>query len=184
VCVCVYIYMCVCVCVYLINRGLGLGRTEKKEKERARKEAQNRRVFFSRYSAVNNVFEDALQLLINRYGYIRFAQVPERISNTSFVVLITGNSKSNHVGAQGTLNPRHPMPKCKMNISRHPTLRVKPIKLLRTLLPATSLVVRPLVFEFLFSFAVLSCVFQALKVGVAGQPMLIDGELHQSVRAE
>ena len=44
----------------------------------------------------------ALQLLINRYGKIRFAQVPERVSTKSFVVLIIGNSKSFHLGAQGT----------------------------------------------------------------------------------
>jgi len=41
---------------------------------------------------------------MNRYGYIRFAQVPERVLSTSFVVLIIGNSRSNHLGAQGTLN--------------------------------------------------------------------------------
>ena len=46
----------------------------------------------------------ALQLLRNRYGSIRFAQVPERVSTKSFVVLIIGNSKSNHLGAQGTFN--------------------------------------------------------------------------------
>jgi len=45
----------------------------------------------------------ALQLLMNRYGSNRFAQVPERVSTKSFVVLIIGNSKSNHFGAQGTL---------------------------------------------------------------------------------
>jgi len=46
----------------------------------------------------------ALQLLMNRYGSIRFAQVPEQVSTTkSFVVLIIGNSKSNHFGAQGIL---------------------------------------------------------------------------------
>jgi len=50
----------------------------------------------------------ALQLRINRYESIRFAQVPERISTKSFVVLIIGNSKSNHVGAQGTFNPQSP----------------------------------------------------------------------------
>jgi len=33
---------------------------------------------------------------------MRFAQVPERVSTTSFVVLIIGNSKSNDLGAQGT----------------------------------------------------------------------------------
>jgi len=32
--------------------------------------------------------KDALQLLINRYGYICFAQVPERVSTKSFVVLV------------------------------------------------------------------------------------------------
>ena len=47
----------------------------------------------------------ALQLLINRYGYIPFAHVPERVSTKSFVVLIIGNSKSFHLGAQGTFNP-------------------------------------------------------------------------------
>ena len=40
----------------------------------------------------------ALQLLMNRYGQIRFAQVPKRVSTKSFVVLIIGNSKSNHLG--------------------------------------------------------------------------------------
>jgi len=44
----------------------------------------------------------ALQLLINRYGYIRVAQIPERGSTQSFVVLIRGDSKSNHLGVQGT----------------------------------------------------------------------------------
>ena len=44
----------------------------------------------------------ALQLLIYRYGQNRFAQVPERVSTESFVVLIIGNSKSFHLGAQGT----------------------------------------------------------------------------------
>jgi len=47
----------------------------------------------------------ALQLLINRYGSIRLAQVPERVLTKSFVVLIIGNSKSFHLGAQGTFNP-------------------------------------------------------------------------------
>ena len=47
----------------------------------------------------------ALQLLINRYGSIRFAHVHERVSTKSFVVLIIGNPKSFHLGAQGTFNP-------------------------------------------------------------------------------
>ena len=47
----------------------------------------------------------ALQLLINRYGSIRVAHVHKRVSTTSFVVLILGNSESNHFGAQGTFNP-------------------------------------------------------------------------------
>ena len=38
----------------------------------------------------------ALQLLINRYGCIRFAEVPERVSTKSVIVLIIENSKSNH----------------------------------------------------------------------------------------
>jgi len=42
------------------------------------------------------------QLLINRYGLVRFAQVPERVGSVSFVVLIIRNSKLNHSGAQGT----------------------------------------------------------------------------------
>jgi len=33
---------------------------------------------------------------------IRFAQVPERTSTKSFVILSIGNSKSNHLGAQCT----------------------------------------------------------------------------------
>ena len=49
------------------------------------------------------LLKGALQLLINRYGSIRFAQIPERVSTTSFVVLTIGNSRSNHFGAQGTL---------------------------------------------------------------------------------
>jgi len=48
------------------------------------------------------VFKGALQLRGERYRQIRFAQVPERVSTKSFVVLIIGNSKSNHLGAQGT----------------------------------------------------------------------------------
>jgi len=48
----------------------------------------------------------ALQLLINRYGKIRFAHVElhERILTMSFVILIIGNSKSNHLGAPSTFN--------------------------------------------------------------------------------
>jgi len=41
---------------------------------------------------------------MNRYGHIRFAHVHERVSTQSFVVLMIGNSKSNHLGAQGTFN--------------------------------------------------------------------------------
>jgi len=50
-------------------------------------------------------------VLMNRYGYIRFAQVPEQVSNKGLVILIIGNSKSNHLGAQGTfklLTYHHP----------------------------------------------------------------------------
>ena len=39
---------------------------------------------------------------MNRYGQIRLAHVHERVLTTSFVVLIVGNSKSFHLGAQGT----------------------------------------------------------------------------------
>ena len=42
---------------------------------------------------------------MNRYGKIRSAQVPERVLTKGFVVLIIGNSMSNHLGAQGTVNP-------------------------------------------------------------------------------
>ena len=48
------------------------------------------------------MLKGALQLRINRYGEIRFAQVPERVLTKSFVVLIIGNSRSNHLGVQGT----------------------------------------------------------------------------------
>jgi len=34
--------------------------------------------------------------------------LPERVSTKSFVVLIIENSKSNHLGAQGTFNQRSP----------------------------------------------------------------------------
>jgi len=50
------------------------------------------------------MLKGALQLLINRYGLIRFAHVPERVSTKSFVVLSIGNTISNHLGAQGTFN--------------------------------------------------------------------------------
>jgi len=40
---------------------------------------------------------------MNRYGQIRFAQVPERVSTKSFVVLIIGKSRSNHLGAGAPL---------------------------------------------------------------------------------
>jgi len=43
---------------------------------------------------------------MNRYGLIRFAHVHERVSTKSFVVLIIGNAKSNHLGAQGTFKQR------------------------------------------------------------------------------
>jgi len=49
-----------------------------------------------------NRVKGALQLLMNRYGEIRFAHVHERVLAKSFVVLIIGNSKSNQLGAQGT----------------------------------------------------------------------------------
>jgi len=44
----------------------------------------------------------ALQLLIHCCGRIRVAHVDERVLTKRFVVLIMGNSKSNHLGAQGT----------------------------------------------------------------------------------
>jgi len=49
------------------------------------------------------VFKGALQLLITAM-VIRFAQVPKRVSTKSVVILIIGNSKSNHLGAQGTFD--------------------------------------------------------------------------------
>ena len=55
-----------------------------------------------------------MQLPMNRYGYIRFARVPERVSPKTFVVLIVGNSKSNHLGAQGTFKPTK-------RVTAHPT---------------------------------------------------------------
>jgi len=64
---------------------------------------------YSNLEYVHFRVKGALQLLINRYGQIRFAQVPERVSTQSFVVLIIGNSKSFHLGAQGTFNP-NPIP--------------------------------------------------------------------------
>jgi len=46
----------------------------------------------------------ALQPRIHRYGLIRFARVHERVSTKSLVVLSIGNSKSNHLDAQGIFN--------------------------------------------------------------------------------
>ena len=40
----------------------------------------------------------ALQLLCKRYRKIRLAHVHERISTKSIVVLIVGDSRSNHLG--------------------------------------------------------------------------------------
>ena len=51
-----------------------------------------------------------LQLLSKRYEYIRLAHIHERVLNKRFVVLIIGNSKSNHLGAQGTFNMILPLP--------------------------------------------------------------------------
>jgi len=44
-----------------------------------------------------------LQLLMNRDEKNCFAQVPERVSTKNFIVLIIGNSRSIHLGAQGTV---------------------------------------------------------------------------------
>ena len=51
---------------------------------------------------IHRGFKGALQLLLNRYVEIHFAQVPERVLNEVFVILVLENSKSNHLGAQGT----------------------------------------------------------------------------------
>jgi len=59
---------------------------------------------YNRVNPIHRRVNGALQLLINLYGEIRFAQVRERVSTKSFVVLIIGNSRSNHLGAQGTFN--------------------------------------------------------------------------------
>ena len=57
-------------------------------------------------SRVRVYFKGALQLFSKRQGSNRFARVPERVLTKGFVCLIIGNSKSNHLGAQGTLNPQ------------------------------------------------------------------------------
>jgi len=62
----------------------------------------NKMLYFILRSAY--LIKGALQLLMNRCGYIRFAHVHKRVSTNSFVVLIIGNSKSNHLGAQDTFN--------------------------------------------------------------------------------
>ena len=38
-------------------------------------------------------------------GKLALLQVPKQVSTMSFVVLMIGNSRSNHLGAQGTFNP-------------------------------------------------------------------------------
>jgi len=55
-------------------------------------------------SIFSSPLKGALQLLMNRDGLIQFAQVPQRVSMKSFVVLITGNWRLNQLGAQGTFN--------------------------------------------------------------------------------
>jgi len=45
----------------------------------------------------------ALQLLIHRYEYIHFAQVPQRVLTYSFVVLCTGNSRAESLRYTGHL---------------------------------------------------------------------------------
>ena len=57
----------------------------------------------SRTAHIKEYVKRALQLVMNRYGKIHFAHVHERISTASFVVLIGGNSKSNHLGARGAV---------------------------------------------------------------------------------
>jgi len=54
------------------------------------------------YLGAQGTFKGAPQLLINRYGWIRFAHVHERVLTKNFVILIIGNSKSNHLGAKST----------------------------------------------------------------------------------
>jgi len=49
------------------------------------------------------MLEVALQLLIKRYVFIRFAQVPERVSTKSFVVLIIGNARVESLRRTGHL---------------------------------------------------------------------------------
>ena len=51
--------------------------------------------------AAASALKGALQLLINRYGSIRFAHVHERVSTKSFVVLIRGNSNSKSLKRAG-----------------------------------------------------------------------------------
>jgi len=54
-------------------------------------------------TGAQGTFKGALQLLINRYGYIRFAQVPERILTKSFVVLMIGSSRVESLRRTGHL---------------------------------------------------------------------------------
>jgi len=49
------------------------------------------RIFGARLLRGKIRVKGALQLLINRYGYIRFAHEHERASTQSFVVLVMGN---------------------------------------------------------------------------------------------
>jgi len=54
------------------------------------------------YVLIWSCIKGALQLLTNRYGWICFAHVHERVLTKSFVVLIRGNSKSFYLGVQST----------------------------------------------------------------------------------
>ena len=50
--------------------------------------------------------------------YIGFTET-ERVSIKSFVVLILGSSKSNHLGAQGTFNPKGKAPTYELETHTH-----------------------------------------------------------------
>jgi len=93
--------MCVCVCVCRVNpsRRNSLGLLPLSGAYMGNTWSASKRYAYSIW------MKGALQLSIERSGSIRFAQVPERVSTQTFVVLILGNSESNHLGAQGTFHP-------------------------------------------------------------------------------
>jgi len=105
----VYMCVCVCVCVFIHTHAHITTETDLLTLRLSRSVATPHLFVrdgpFKCPGHARAQIKGALQLRINRYGLIRSAHVHERVPTKSFVVLIIGNSESNHLGTQGTFNP-------------------------------------------------------------------------------